>query len=321
MNAKISTQRHGRAGVITLNRPRTLNALDREMVGCLRCALDRFEQDDLVETVVLRSAVPKAFSAGGDMRVVRQLCLAGKYAEAEAFFEEEYLLNAQIASYPKPYVSLIDGICMGGGMGISIHGTFRIATERAVLAMPETAIGFVPDVGSSFFLSHLPDHAGRWLGLTGAQINGEEALALGLATHVIFSDKLPGLLDNLASGTMPVEATLDAASHQPPIEKYLVDFARLGDWFAAPKLSDIRDRLMGSRALRAETALKALTTASPHSLAETMILIDLGAGSEIETCLARELETVKRVIRHPDLVEGVRAVLIDKDRMASWGSR
>ena len=155
----ITVQKRGSAGLIGLNRPKAMNALTLDMITEIDAALDAFEADDSVDKVILWSHTPGVFSAGGDMRRIRELILAESFEEAETFFRTEYTLNLRIASYPKPYISLIDGICMGGGMGLSMHGKFRIASERAIFAMPETAIGFVPDVGGSFFLPRMSHYS------------------------------------------------------------------------------------------------------------------------------------------------------------------
>jgi len=176
----VTVEKRGRAGVIGLDRPKAMNALDLAMIEDIATALDKFESDQEIKRVVLRSNHDGAFCVGGDLRRIRELSLAGYYAEAEHFFQTEYALNLRIASYPKPFISLIDGMCMGGGLGLSMHGQFRIASEKAVFAMPETAIGFVPDVGASYFLPRMPHHAGHWMGLTGARLYDFDAHALGL---------------------------------------------------------------------------------------------------------------------------------------------
>ena len=316
----IIAKKLGRAGVISLNRPEAMNALNLEMVREIDAALDQFQGDADVFCVVLTSSTDRAFSAGGDMRRVRELVLAQQFDEAELFFKEEYALIEKIASYPKPYVSLIDGICMGGGMGISVNGAYRIATERAVFAMPETAIGFIPDVGGSFFLSRMPSCSGTWLGLTGATVRGFDAHGLGVSTHMTVAESLPDLLDALCHGDHDLEDILDefcaALGYQP-------DVLMLADTtlcFEQPTLCSINDCLEKHPSKRKKVALQALKNASPRSLQETLTLLRNGKCLSLSECLEQEFEAMRRAIRHPDLAEGVRAVLVDKDHSPKWAS-
>ncbi|EFL20584.1 enoyl-CoA hydratase/isomerase [Streptomyces himastatinicus ATCC 53653] len=169
---------------LVLNRASALNALDTDTVLAMRAALDQWRDDPGVRAVVVRSGTPRAFCAGGDIRAIREAALRGDSAATTRFFREEYALNQEIAEYPKPYLALIDGVAMGGGLGISVHGAVRVATERSVFAMPETLIGFYPDIGASFFLPRLGGALGRYLGLTGARLSGADAVTAGLATQL-----------------------------------------------------------------------------------------------------------------------------------------
>ena len=179
----VIARRDGRVGRIVLNRPQALNALDLAMIRACTRALEQWRDDPHVHGVVIEGAGDRAFCAGGDVRALRQYELDGEHHKAETFFREEYVLNLMIATYPKPYIALIDGICMGGGIGLSVHAPYRVATERAAFAMPETAIGFFPDIGATFFLPRLPGRLGTYLGLTGARMQGADAVHAGLATH------------------------------------------------------------------------------------------------------------------------------------------
>ncbi|MDA8250273.1 MAG: enoyl-CoA hydratase/isomerase family protein, partial [Rhodospirillales bacterium] len=191
-DAVIAT-RVGRIGRLLLNRPKALNALDLPMIRALCAALAGWRDDPAVHAVVIDSASDRAFCAGGDIRAVRAHALAGEADEVERFFAEEYALNAMIAAFPKPYIALIDGICMGGGIGVSVHGQVRVATEHAVFAMPETAIGFFPDIGATYVLPRLPGALGLYLGLTGERMAGADAVHAGLATHFVPRERLPAL--------------------------------------------------------------------------------------------------------------------------------
>ena len=181
--ASVVTRIEGRAGHITLNRPKALNALNLEMINAITAALESWRHDPAVHLIIIDSSSERAFCAGGDVRGVRDWVLAGRSQDVETFFVLEYALNYLTARYPKPYVALIDGICMGGGIGLSIHGTVRVATEHAVFAMPETQLGLFPDVGGSYFLPRLRGAFGMYLGLTGARVGSADACWLGLATH------------------------------------------------------------------------------------------------------------------------------------------
>ena len=194
----VITRRQGRTGRITLTRPKALNALDFSMIRAVHQALDSWRHDPAVHAVVIEGAGGRAFCAGGDLRLVRDLLLAGDHAGVEAFFAAEYALNLAIARYPKPYVSLIDGVCMGGGIGLSIHGTARVATEAAVFAMPETGIGLFPDVGATYALPRLRPGCGMYMGLTGTRLGGADALWAGVATHYVSRETLSELADEIA---------------------------------------------------------------------------------------------------------------------------
>lgn len=316
----ITVEKMGRAGVIGLNRPKALNALNLEMIEIIASALDTFETDPAVELIILRSNDERAFCAGGDMRHIRALSLAGQYDEAEHFFRTEYDLNLRIASYPKPYVSLVDGICMGGGLGLSIHGKYRIASERAVFAMPETAIGFLPDVGGSYFLSRMPYYSGYWMGLTGARVNGLDTLTLGLATHFANSKSIQTLFQDLCDQQDPIETLLDVHCSTVHYRSSILYLAVMTQAFSQATLYSIDQCLSKMRHAEARTAQRSMRSTSPRSLQETISLLRYGRSSSLEACLKREFEAAQRAIRHPDFVEGVRAVLVDKDHSPNWQS-
>jgi len=316
----VTVEKRGRAGVIGLDRPRAMNALDLAMIEDIATALDKFESDQEIEHVVLRSNHDGAFCVGGDLRRIRELSLAGNYAEAEYFFRTEYALNLRIASYPKPFISLIDGMCMGGGLGLSMHGQFRIASENAVFAMPETAIGFIPDVGASYFLPKMPHRAGHWMGLTGARLNDFGAHALGLSTHMTLAMSFSSIFDALCFSTGPAELALKEHCGVLGYQTSVLSLAASTQCFDQPTICSIQDCLASSNSTEAKAARRALRSASPRSLQETITLLKKGTGSTLESCLVREFKAAQRAIRHPDLAEGVRAILIDKDHTPIWPS-
>jgi enoyl-CoA hydratase/carnithine racemase len=297
-----------------------MNALNLEMIRDIDHALSKFQDDPEVHCIVLQSNHDRAFCAGGDMRRVRELSLEGKYDEAERFFEEEYALIERISKCSKPYISLIDGICMGGGMGLSVHGTYRIATERAVFAMPETAIGFIPDVGGSYFLSRMPHCAGIWMGLTGASVRGFDAQGLGISTHMTEVVALPELRDELCHSDRPIKDVLSGLCATVGYQPSTLTLAETTVCFDQASLCGIFECLDRRHSNAKDNALKVLKNVSPYSLQETLTLLQNGKELSLSECLRQEFEAMRRAIRHPDLVEGVRAVLVDKDHSPNWQS-
>ncbi|WP_405591816.1 enoyl-CoA hydratase/isomerase family protein [Streptomyces sp. NBC_01190] len=314
----VTTRVHAGTGVIELDRPAALNALDLTMVRLMTEALQEWRDDRAVRSVLIRSTSPKAFCAGGDIRAMRDAGVRGDDATVLAYFSAEYALNLLIARYPKPYTALIDGYAMGGGLGVSVHGSARVVTERAILAMPETGIGFFPDIGASHFLPRLAGAVGWYLGLTGLRIPGAAAVSCGLATHYVPAAELPALEAVLLAGAAPAQA-LDRFAVAAPASGADGHRAAIERCFTAPDLAELRARLARDEDRAwADEALAALESASPMSLAVTFDLLRAGAGSTLEECLARELDLARRVAHEPDFHEGVRAALIDKDRAPAW---
>ncbi len=236
----VIARRDGRAGRILLNRPRALNALDLEMIRALTLALTEWHDDPHVHVIVIEGAGDRAFCAGGDIRALRDAQLNGDRPAADAFFSEEYALNRMIATYPKPYVALIDGICMGGGIGVSVHAPYRVATEHAMFAMPETAIGFFPDIGATFFLPRLPGRIGTYLGLTGARVQGADAVHAGLATQFCPRARLAALAQALTEDGAGALAEFAAPL---PAFSLAKQRAALDDCFGADTVPQIVQRL------------------------------------------------------------------------------
>ncbi|MDH6431955.1 enoyl-CoA hydratase/carnithine racemase [Streptomyces sp. SAI-144] len=318
--AEILADVHRGVGRILLNRPKALNALTTDMVAAIDRKLAEWA-DTPLSAVVLASTSTKAFCAGGDIRTIREHSLAGDAEASERFFASEYRLNARIAEYPVPVVSLIDGVCMGGGLGLSVHGGFRVVTERAVLAMPETGIGFFPDVGASYFLPRLPGALGMYLGLTGHRLDAADTLYTGLATHFVPADGLDAVGDALADNPGdPVDVVLNRLGGGSPVaESRLAEVRGEVDWaFGAATLGEIEKRLRHLDTPWAAGALVALESASPQSLEITHALLSRGRQRTLRECLAAELALARTTIRTPDFLEGVRAALVDKDRNPDW---
>ena len=319
MTSFIQTHVHGNVAEIVLDRPRALNALDTSMIRDMYAALMQWRDDDAITAVLVTSASDRAFCAGGDIKSVRQSALDRDHNAVHKFFSTEYQLNALIATYPKPYIALIDGHAMGGGLGISVHGSVRVVTERAALAMPETAIGFFPDIGASYFLPRLTGAAGMYLGLTGARASAADAVFTGLATHFVSSDKLGALAGDiraLRSGG-DLDGVLARHTTDAPASELQDQLGEIDRVFGSGSVSDMVARLTGDDEWTKQTR-EALTTLAPSSLWITAELVRRGAGLTLQQCLALELVLGAEVTRNADFVEGVRAVLVDKDRNPSW---
>lgn len=317
---EIICEARGAAGVVILNRPKALNALSHGMVRELARALAAWENDPQITRIVVTAAGGKAFCAGGDIRALHDLGKAGRHGEMLTFWAEEYVLNAHIKRYPKPYLSLIDGIVMGGGVGISLHGSHRIAGERYLFAMPEVGIGFFPDVGATYALPRLPGSAGIYLALTGDRIGAADAVALGLATHAVPSARMAELADAL-TGRGAVDGILAEFTHDPGPETLAAERATIAECFGAPDLAAIRDRLerkaKAGDGFAAKT-LQTLAVKSPTSLAITFEQMRRGATLDFDEAMRTEYRIVSRVARSPEFYEGVRAVVIDKDHAPRW---
>ena len=307
--------RIGRIGRITLNRPRALNALDVTMIRTITAALRGWQHEPLVHAIVIEGAGDRAFCAGGDIRAIRQFQIEGRKDAVEAFFAEEYALNLLIATYPKPYIALVDGICMGGGIGVSVHGSYRVASEYALFAMPETAIGFFPDIGATYVLPRLPGFLGTYLALTGARMQGADAVHAGLATHFVPRAALAELSAALerdgVAALGPRAALLPAFSLAPNRE--LIDAA-----FSADTMPEILQRLEADGGSFARETVATLRTMSPSSLVWSLRLLRLGADRSLEACLAAELRATRRVTGGSEFIEGVRSMVVDKDRTPAW---
>jgi enoyl-CoA hydratase len=314
----VIARREGAAGTILMNRPRALNALDLPMIEAIHAALRDFRDDPRVKLVILEGAGGRAFCAGGDVRRMRELALAGDRDGVEAFFANEYAMNLAIADFPKPWVSLIDGVCMGGGIGVSVHGAYRVATEHALLAMPETAIALFPDVGTSFVLPRLPGATGLWLALTGARLKGAEAVEAGLATHFVPRADLPALREALLEGEAEAVARFAQIVHPGAVAAVRDSVDRC---FALPTLEAIEDALDREGTEWAAAQSATLRRMSPTSMAVTIELLRRGATMDLASCLRMELALTRKVVFHPDFAEGVRAVLVDKDNAPAWAPR
>ena len=312
---EIRFDREGRLGVITLDRPKALNALTLEMIRALDPMLAQWSHDHAVQAVVIRGAGEKAFCAGGDVRAVYEAGRRGTDVLTYEFFFEEYRLNRRIHRFAKPYIALIDGIAMGGGLGLSVHGRYRVVTERATAAMPETGIGLFPDVGGSWFLDRAPGKVGIYLALTGARLKPADILYAGLATHFVPSVDLPALYDALLH--TPPEAALHRYAVDPGPASLSLHRAQIDRAFAPPTIDAILAALGKEGEWGAKLAAD-LAKKSPTSLKASLRLMQRHHRHEVEDCLRGEFRLVQRVMAGHDFYEGIRALLVDKDNAPRW---
>lgn len=312
----IILRREGAAGRLIMNRPRAMNSLTQDMIDGFAKAIAEWKDDPSVKLVILEGAGGRAFCAGGDVRAVRAAAIAGDTATVEQFFSTEYAVNLGIATFGKPWISLVDGVCMGGGMGVSIHGSHVVATTHAVFAMPETIIALFPDVGGSYAMPRLPGAIGMWLALTGARLNGPDAVHAGVATHYVPRGDLPALEAELLKG----DADAIARFAQPaPDAAFAAVRATIDRCFGAGSVPAIVAALEADGGAWAQEQLKTLRTVSPSSLFWTFELLKRGATMSLADCLQMELRLTRKVVhQHPDFREGVRALLVDKDNKPQW---
>jgi len=312
MSDHIKSEKRGSLGLLTLNRPKALNALDHGMILGITAQLQAWAADDGIKAVAIRGAGERAFCSGGDIRAVQQMVVAGSDAGA-MLLRDEYRMNALIGAYPKPYIALIHGICMGGGAGVSVHGRYRLADASLSFAMPETAIGFIPDVGASFFLSRLPDEMGMYLGLTGSAIGQGDALDLGLMTHAVDQADFDAVLDALAHGRD--FAPFVKKAKPGPLSAQRKHVATL---FAAHSVEAILERLDRDGSDFARDTAQTIRIRSPTSLKLVFRQLRAARTLNLKDCLAMEFRLASRVLPSHDFREGVRAALIDKDRNPRW---
>ncbi|MBI1208884.1 MAG: enoyl-CoA hydratase/isomerase family protein [Azospirillum sp.] len=323
-------ERIGPLGVVTLNRPKALNALTMAMMRAFDRQLALWAPDDAVKAVVVRGAGGRAFCAGGD---VVQVCRSGRHGKAgtgdhgrlgREMFRVEYTLDHRTRRLPKPYIALVDGFVMGGGVGVSVHGSHRLVTERTQWAMPETLLGIFPDVGTSYVLSRLPDHTGIWLGLTGSRLGAADLLALGLADAFVPHHRLPALVDALAGADWTghphqvagaVIADLAEPAGPPPLAPLRAAIARC---FGFDRVEEILAALARETSDWARQQIETLGRMSPTSLKLTLRELRTGGGLDFEGCLAMEYRLSQAVMARVDFYEGVRALLVDKDRTPIW---
>ncbi|NXD85710.1 HIBCH protein, partial [Halcyon senegalensis] len=324
--AEVLLEKRGCAGIITLNRPRVLNALNFSMIRQIYPQIKTWEQDPETFLIIIKGTGGKAFCAGGDIIAITDAGKAGDRLPQD-FFREEYILNNAIGTCKKPYVALIDGITMGGGVGVSVHGRFRVATEKTIFAMPETAIGLFPDVGGGYFLPRLSGKIGYYLALTGFRLKGRDVLKAGIATHFVESEKIPALEKDLIAlkspSTEDVADLLNSYHVKSKVdqEKQFVleeHMEKINSLFSANSMEEIVKKLKQDGSPFAIKQLETISKMSPTSLKLTLRQLREGASMSLQEVLTMEYRLSQACMKGHDFYEGVRAVLVDKDQAPRW---
>ncbi|MES0879428.1 enoyl-CoA hydratase/isomerase family protein [Roseibium sp. SCP14] len=317
MSDEILFELRGKAGFVTLNRPKALNALSHAMVKELERQLSVWAEDPAVAHVVITGAGEKAFCAGGDIRSIYDARMEGKLAGLSTFFREEYTLNAQIKAYPKPYIALIDGIVMGGGVGVSVHGSHRVGTEKTLFSMPETGIGFFPDVGGTFFLPRMPWHSGVYCALSAGRLKQGDALATGVLTHAVASADLADLERALETAD-DIDTAIASYVVEPDEGLLAQNKDVIDNAFAAGSVLEILERLEASPNEFAQKTAQTVRQKSPTSVLIAFEQMKRGRGLTFNECMKLEYRIVSRILQGDDFFEGIRAVLVDKDHTPNW---
>jgi enoyl-CoA hydratase len=314
--AEISLELTGALGRIELRRPKALNALTLDQVHAMDPQLRAWAEDSRVKAVLITGEGHKAFCAGGDIRALYD---AGQRHDAgyfRAFYRDEYRLNRRIKTYPKPYVALHDGIVMGGGVGVSVHGSHRVATENVMFAMPETGIGMFPDVGGTWFLPRLPGEIGTYLALTGARLKAADCLYAGVCTHLVAAGRREDLIAALQGGE--VDAVLAEFAVQPGPAPLAEHRATIDRCFAADRVEDILAALAAEGNEWAEQTRNTILAKSPIATKVTLRQMRLGRTLDFDDCMRTEYRLSQRFMAGGDFFEGVRAVIVDKDQSPRW---
>lgn len=318
----VIVETHGAVGHIRLNRPKAINALTPEMIGQIENSLNRFETDPEIGLVLITGEGERGLCAGGDIRALYEHRQENP-AWGEVFFRAEYRMNAHIATYKKPYVALMDGITMGGGVGVSAHGSVRIVTERTRMAMPETGIGFFPDIGASWLLSHAPGEVGSFMGLTGESFGGADAIYAGFADFFIQSKNIPALIAALTTFNKTTEISKIKEKISIFCEEVAAPLAQhrqmIDHCFAHDQVEDIIAALKAQKDEFAQKTIEVISQKSPTSLKLTLRLLRLAREDKsLQQSLEREFAATHQILLSHDFYEGVRAAVVDKDRHPKW---
>lgn len=310
----------GKVGLVTLQRPKALNALSLEMTQSIHETLNVWAQDPEIHLVILQSACEKSFCAGGDIRALWREGIS--YTQQLLFFREEYALNATLCIYPKPVIALMNGLTLGGGMGLAMHLPYRVVTEKAILGMPETGIGFFPDVGAAYFLNKVPEFFGIYMGLTGFHLPGAQAVSAGLGTHFVSSSSLEKLVLDFINleeiSVNDIEKTLEEYSLPSSFPAFDIQFELSHMCFSAPTIEEIFKRLESSKNPLATKTKESLLSRSPTSLKVTLAHFQKCQDLSTLDVLEQDFILAQSFLKDLDFFEGVRAQVIDKDRTPHW---
>ncbi|GAA4158077.1 enoyl-CoA hydratase/isomerase family protein [Gryllotalpicola daejeonensis] len=309
--------RRGHLAEIALNRPRAINALTHGMVSAIHAALEQWADDDTVQTVVLTGRGDRGLCAGGDIVGLYYDMVDGDGSASEAFWRDEYRLNLYIANYPKPFVAVMDGVTLGGGVGLSAHAAIRVVTERSKVGMPETSIGYIPDVGGTWLLAHAPGELGTYLGLTASTIGAADAILAGFADHYVPSERLSALIEDLETGDADAAVTRHAETPPPGT----LGAAR--EWidpaFSAPTVAEVVGRLRADGRSEAAATADLIEAKSPTAVSVTLEALRRAAQlPDLAAALEQELRVSVHALTSHDFREGIRAQVIDKDRQPHW---
>jgi enoyl-CoA hydratase len=323
-NPDIIFSRIGKLGKILLNRPKALNALNLGMVEAMQQKLDEWEVDPGIRAVLVEGAGGRAFCAGGDIRRLAESATTKDPSYCREFFSAEFNLNRKIFRFAKPYVAILDGITMGGGVGLSVHAPFRVATESTLFAMPETGIGYFPDVGASYFLPRCPSEIGMYLGLTGNRLDGQDSVECGIATHYVKSEQILQLVDNLEQITQEKDVSFEISKilrkFSSKVSSKLVSVTgkKIQKCFSKNSMDNIFEALEQVGTEWSQKTISQLNKKSPLSLKVTFRQLREGQSLDFESCMVMELRLALRFMEERDFYEGVRAVIIEKDNKPNW---
>jgi enoyl-CoA hydratase len=315
--AEVLFERSGAVGLITLNRPKALNALTHGMCLAMKAQLDAWRDDSSVRCVVIRGEGERAFCAGGDIRSLYESGKAGTPYALE-FYRDEYILDAAIRHYPKPYIALLRGIVMGGGVGVSVHGAYRIADETTTFAMPETGIGLFPDVGGSHFLPRMPGETGMYLALSGARLKTADCLYTRVATHFVPAEMWGDFVELLMEGHDAKDVLAASFAKDPGLPPIAEHRAKIDSIFAKGSVEAILMALDGDGSDWAQGTAKTIRFKSPTATKLAFRQIREGKKLDFDDCMRMEFRMVNRVVAGHDFYEGVRATIIDKDQAPKW---
>lgn len=313
----VDIRKAGKAGRITLTRPGRLNALTRTMCLAIDQALEDWAGDDDVEILIIDAEGDRAFCAGGDLAELHAAAKAGDYEIARDFWRDEYRMNRRLFHFPKPVATFLQGLTLGGGVGLGCHGSHRVVAEGSLIGLPEVAVGLVPDVGGSLILARAPGRLGEYLGTTGARIGPEDAIHAGFADYWVPQDEWPGLIARLEKSGDP--GLIDNAAMGPGGSALAARAEEINDWFSCDGLLHVVNALEAAEGDFARDTLKALGRASPLSAACTLELVRRVRGLDtIEAALELEYRFTSRALEQGDFLEGIRAAVIDKDGAPNW---